>query len=324
MKNAPYTEVLLPETHEEWLAQRTLGLGGSDAGTILGLNPYSTPYSLWLQKTHRIVPSEVQNEACRQGHDFEQYVADRFTEMTGKKVHESPVSFVSKEYPWMRANVDRLLDDEEAGLECKTVSLYGLHDLEKGNIKPSYYCQCLHYMIVTGLPVWYICILPFQREPYVFRIDSADPAVAQDMQALIEAERDFWWMVENDVQPEIDGSSSASSYILALYPEADDKEADLSAYLDTAERLLELKSQIADLEAEKKACENQLKAAMKEADKGFVSETVWISYKNAKPRETMDTARFQRDNPDVYQKYIKVGKTSRRFVVHDNRQELTA
>ena len=33
-------------THDEWLQLRKSGIGGSDAGTILGVNPYSSPYAL--------------------------------------------------------------------------------------------------------------------------------------------------------------------------------------------------------------------------------------------------------------------------------------
>ena len=33
-------------THDEWLDLRKTGIGGSDAGTILGVNPYSSPYAL--------------------------------------------------------------------------------------------------------------------------------------------------------------------------------------------------------------------------------------------------------------------------------------
>lgn len=45
--------------HQAWLAFRAKGVGGSDMGTILGLNPYSTPYDLWLEKTGRQQPEDI-------------------------------------------------------------------------------------------------------------------------------------------------------------------------------------------------------------------------------------------------------------------------
>ena len=37
-------------TREQWLELRRTGIGGSDAGAILGLNKYSTPLSVYLAK----------------------------------------------------------------------------------------------------------------------------------------------------------------------------------------------------------------------------------------------------------------------------------
>lgn len=45
--------------HRAWLAFRTEGVGGSDMSTILGLNTYTTPYELWLEKTGRQKPEDI-------------------------------------------------------------------------------------------------------------------------------------------------------------------------------------------------------------------------------------------------------------------------
>ena len=36
-----------------WLKLRNEGIGGSDAGTIVGDNTWKSPYALWLEKTGR-------------------------------------------------------------------------------------------------------------------------------------------------------------------------------------------------------------------------------------------------------------------------------
>ena len=58
----------------------------------------------------------------RQGRDLEEYVAQRFMEETGLKVRRSNKMYRSVEYPWMIADVDRMVAGGGAGLECKTVS----------------------------------------------------------------------------------------------------------------------------------------------------------------------------------------------------------
>ena len=37
-------------SHEEWLELRRTGIGGSDAPTIVGVNPYNSRYALYLDK----------------------------------------------------------------------------------------------------------------------------------------------------------------------------------------------------------------------------------------------------------------------------------
>ena len=107
----------------EWLKIRKTGLGGSDAGAVCGLNPHVSPMAVYRDK----VSDETDmgdNEAMRQGRDLEEYVAQRFTEETGLKVRRSNKMYRSTEYPWMIADVDRMVAGGGAGLECKTVSVY--------------------------------------------------------------------------------------------------------------------------------------------------------------------------------------------------------
>lgn len=66
----------------EWLCLRKTGIGGSDAGAVCGVNPYSSPAKVFMDKTGSGV-TELDSEAVRQGNDLEDYVARRFTEATG-------------------------------------------------------------------------------------------------------------------------------------------------------------------------------------------------------------------------------------------------
>lgn len=137
-------------SREEWLEMRRTGIGGSDAGAVCGLNPYSSPMSVYYDKTAKDVKDDYDNEAMRQGRDLEDYVAGRFMEATGLKVRRSNMMYRSKEHPFMLADVDRLIVGEDAGLECKTASAYSADKWKNGEIPPYYQIQCYHYMAVTG------------------------------------------------------------------------------------------------------------------------------------------------------------------------------
>ena len=43
--------VIRPATHQEWLDERKKGIGSSEAGTVMGVNHFDTPYKLWRRKT---------------------------------------------------------------------------------------------------------------------------------------------------------------------------------------------------------------------------------------------------------------------------------
>ena len=37
-------------SYEQWLEYRKKSIGGSDCATIIGLNKFKSPYSLWAEK----------------------------------------------------------------------------------------------------------------------------------------------------------------------------------------------------------------------------------------------------------------------------------
>lgn len=98
-------------SREEWLQYRKAGIGGSDAGAICGLNPYRTAMQVYQDKISDAC-EDIDNEAMRQGREFEDYVARRFMEATGKKVRRANAMFRSKNHPFMLADVDRMIVGE--------------------------------------------------------------------------------------------------------------------------------------------------------------------------------------------------------------------
>lgn len=88
----------------EWLGYRKRGLGGSDAGAVCGLNPYRTAMQVYQDKTTDHI-EDIDNEAMRQRREFEDYVARRFTEATGKKVRKANFMYYDEEqHPFMLAD----------------------------------------------------------------------------------------------------------------------------------------------------------------------------------------------------------------------------
>lgn len=100
-------------SHEEWLKIRKGYIGGSDAGAIIGLNPYNSAFSVWAEKTGQ-VPEFEGNISTRVGTYLEDLVAKLFAEETGKQVQRLNFTLVNPDYPWACANIDREIIGEDA------------------------------------------------------------------------------------------------------------------------------------------------------------------------------------------------------------------
>lgn len=111
-------------SRQDWLMLRKTGIGGSDAGAILGLNDYRSAADVFWDKISAVGTEPEDTESMRQGRDFEQYVAQRFEEQTGLRVRKSNYLYRSDTAPFMLADVDRVICGENAGLEIKTCSSF--------------------------------------------------------------------------------------------------------------------------------------------------------------------------------------------------------
>lgn len=298
--NLTPNRVTVSDVREDVRKDRNTFIGGSDAGTILGVNPWKSAYTLWAEKTGRKEVKDISDlERIRLGNDLEDYVASRFMEATGKRVRKDNSRYFLTERPYIVGHIDRRIIGEKAGLEIKTTSQIAKTEFEKGDIPMTYYCQCLHYMAVTGFDHWYLAILSFQRGFYWFRVDRNE----EEIESLIEYEEDFWKCVTEDVVPDIDGSDSTVETVQSLYPEAVPEAVDIESMRDTIETLESVKGQIKALETLKKEYESLIKETMKNAENGLI-RGYRVTWKNV-ARESFDSKRFKAEHPDLYPEYTK-------------------
>jgi len=295
-------------SRDEWLHYRKLGIGGSDAGAICGLNPYSTAISVFFDKTGQAA-NDYDNEAMRQGRDLEDYVAKRFTEATGLKVRKVNAIYYSENYPYMLANVDRMIVGQNIGLECKTANILNADKWEDGNVPAHYQIQCHHYMAVTGAKAWYIAVVILGKEFKYVKIDRDEEIIRN----LIAIETDFWFShVLTGVMPEPDGSKVADSVINQYFKTATSKTITLPEYKDKLKRRIELVELIEKLEKEKAKIDQEIKLAMEDAEVASCGEyeVLWKNVLTSK----LDVERIKQEQPDIYRKYLKE-INSRRFIV---------
>ena len=266
---------------EDWLRYRKCGITGTDAGAILGLNPYRSAFQVYHDKISDTTEN-IDNEAMRQGRDLEDYVAQRFTEATGLK----------------------------AGLECKTVSPFSADKWADGKIPAHYMAQVNHYLAVSGFDCWYIAALIFGKELVIHKI-TTDKEVLNN---LIAKEEHFWkYNVMPEIPPVPTGSEGDTQQINQLYS-ADDrnKTADLNPIRNLLDKRQELSTQIEQMEQEKTAIEQQVKLQMQDAAYGTAPgyKVSWVSSESKR----VDSQRLKKEQPDIFNRYSK-NVSSRRFTI---------
>lgn len=298
------------EDEKEWLAVRTKGIGGSDIGAICGVSPFSSARQIYFNKTGQyeeaMKPSAASQERMHFGHLLEPIVADEFARRTGKKLLEIDATFSHKDFPWMRANIDRLIVDDDGKpygiLECKTTSEYNNEEWEEGNILMSYIYQLNWYLHILDLKYGAFACLVGGNKFYHYEVYRNDELIND---TLIPAAKNFWFNnVLALVEPELQATDT--EFANTTYAEVqknsqiffeDDVENEL------ARTVVECKAKIKELEATLAEAQNRLKDRMQDHEIGYCRDyTVKWS---PRTQNRVDTETLKRDFPEVYEKCKK-------------------
>lgn len=297
------------KTHEEWLEERKKSLGGSDVGAVLGMNEYSSLYTVWAEKTGKLPPFEG-NEWTRLGNDLEEYVADRFSEKSGLEVRRDSATWRNDKYPHLHANIDRRVVGMKAGVECKLTSELNAKKYKDGEFPDRFYAQCVEYLAVTEFERWFLVVLIYGKGIKIYQMtripDDVVPEWCEasvyveegEIEALVKTTADVWnnYVVTGEA-PLADGSDSTSETLKTIYPESNGESVSLMAFESDLEQYKHLASMEEDYKKMKNECANRIKGFMGEASKGESDKfkVSWVS----SVRNTFDHKAFAKDNPGI-------------------------
>lgn len=304
----------MEQNRGKWLELRRGSIGGSDAAAVMGLNPWKSAYTLWLEKTGELEEEDKSDiEAVHFGEVLEEVVAREFCRREKKQVRKCGL-YQSEKYPFLTGSFDRLINGEQAGLEIKTASSYKRAEWDGGEIPPAYYIQCQHYMLVSGFPRWHLVALVGGNHFVDWTIERND----KDIAALLDAERDFWDKVQRHIMPEIDGSESTSISLKAMYAGGNVEPIALPGEaLSLLKRLDELREAKGDIEGQTEEIKNKLCAMMGDNEIAIAGEgdaARRVTWKTYPGRVTIDSKGLKADLPDIYAKYSRQGGSYRRFI----------
>lgn len=179
------------ESYEAFLEDRRKGIGGSDVATIFGINPWQTRLELYLEKLGEYKPKD--SPRARMGRILEPGLRLEYIKETGFNVtppDEIDGPIINPKYPWLRANVDGLIETEKMILEIKTTKYRdGWGEPGTDEVPDIYLLQDMHYMISTGWDrVQHYTCFRLQDETQIYNV-SYKKITAEK---VIELTHDFW------------------------------------------------------------------------------------------------------------------------------------
>jgi putative phage-type endonuclease len=298
----------------EWLALRRAGIGGSDAAAVCGLDPYRSPFELWLDKTGLFSDDAGAGEAADWGNLLEPVIADEVGRREALQVIHLGWMLGHPDHHFMLADLDRVFidpDDVTAVLEIKTTSPFRA-DEWRDRIPIPVMCQTQHYLAVTGLPYALVAVLIGGQRLVTHRVERDDDLIG----TLIDQETAFWRLVTDREPPEPDGSKATTDLLGRLY----DVDPDAVTVVDRSEveptlAALRFARERQDMaEADRREAENRIKVLMGGAALLADGDGQPIARWPEVRSQRLDVERLRTDHPALATEYATT-TTSRRFTV---------
>lgn len=293
-------------SHQDVVTNRHEYIGGSDIAAIMGMSRWKTPLKLWTEKTQKLPAPDLSNvEAVELGSDLEEFVAQKFSQKTGKAVRKAPKMYVHPEYSYMVAHIDRLVTGTDELLECKTASFFKKDEWENDEIPQEYILQVMWYLGITGRKVGHIAVL-IGGQSFKYKQIGFDQELFDQM---VEAAKEFWECVQNDNPPKVVADDDETlkelygdhnDFMIELYPDSEETKIAMEALEEKIAYRQELKMQQKQIEDEIKEIETGIKEIIK-GNLGIKTQKYIVTWKLQKGQYSYDKEAMQADG--VFDKY---------------------
>lgn len=288
---------------DAWLELRATGLGGSDIAAAAGLNPYKSPYALWVEKTMDLA-DEVENEAMEWGNRLEGVVIAKWgEEHPTLTVERNPLGvWRNGEHDFMLATPDAFAIDagETVGLiEAKTAGVRSAHQWDDG-IPDHYELQTRWYLACLGLPRAWVAVLIGGQKWRQFEI-ARDLGIETRM---VELATDFWKLVANRTPPEVDGADSTTEALKQLFAADDGGTIELST--DTTalfEEARAARAAVKAAEARQAEADNQIKALLGDHAVATIDGRIACTWKTAS-KKALNQKALRAEMPEIAEKFM--------------------
>lgn len=308
--------IIRPKDRAEWLEHRKGGIGSSEVASVLGLNPYETPYQLWRRKTGQEPPKE-ETFAMKAGHYLEEAVVRFWSDATGREVIKSSAGdwlYVNDEKPFIRVSPDRTYwlpgmpkNNQNKGIfEAKTTQ----KDIDPNDIPKHWFVQLQYQLggaeLSQGSLGWLCSGRSFDYKDITFVPDFYGWA--------IEEVEKFW--TDHILGGREPDATSVADIVTKYARHTDGKivevgEEILAAYSE----LKSVRAEIDVLERRKEELEERIKMGFGDAEAISYGGQTLATWKAAKESEKFDGKAFRTAHPELAAQFTSVQPGSRRFIL---------
>ena len=309
------TNIIKPSSREEWLEVRKSGIGSSEVATILGLNPYETPYLLWRRK---IGMDAQKNEtfAMKAGHYLEDAVSRFWSDETGREVIKSSAGdwiIRDADKPFLQVSPDRTFwlgasrsPSAKGILECKTTQ----RQIDAEDVPGYWFCQVQYQLGVARLESGSLAWLSAGRE-FGYKDITFDPDFYDWM--VEEVER-FW--VDNiigGIEPE---ATDVADVVKKYAVHTNGKTVEASDEVFQAwTQLKAVREGLESLATRKEELENKIKLAFGDAEALTRQGITIATWKAPKPSRKFDAKAFEQAHPALAKEFTFEAQGSRRLLI---------
>jgi putative phage-type endonuclease len=291
---------------EEWLEWRRGGIGSSDISALMGISPYGSPLTVWMEKVQGW--ERPRSEAMQWGNILERTIAEQACAVLELEPKMFQMRVISEGNPLWRATVDCWTLDG-AVVETKVSSEWPWKQLPE-----HYRLQILWQMMVTGATRGWVAALFRGVELVPFEV-LRDPSTEDEMLATAT---EFWANhVATGEPPPID-PSEATAAALGTRWKAVRREMVLPDGL--IERLVDVVLKSRAAERARNLVEAEVKAILEDADTGVDSNGRPVVYWSESTRKSLDQKALSKDHPELVELY-KRDTPYRRFTLAKRDEE---
>jgi len=320
--------------NQDFTANRTKYLGGSDIGAILGFSKYRTALDVWLEKTDRVV-NVVDNLPVRFGSFAEEFVASEYANQTGNVLVHNEVGVTHPTYPFMVGHIDRFVFNSSLDsardsqspfnpdgscaathlLECKTASPFNQLDwgeLGTDEVPMSYLVQCLWYLAITNLERCDVAVLFGNSDFRIYEVYRD-----KELEDLIISKAAAFWndYVQLDTPPP---AQCEADYQILFKKEISGKAVEANPTLcELTQKLQLLNSEIKSKELEISQIKQTIMGEMGEAELLTYHGQILATWKSPKQSYRLDSKRLEIEHPELVPQYQVPIQNSRRLVIKE-------